>query len=63
MADDGTRDLHRLRLLRDSVLDLSICIDDIDAELAPRLTERMDLDTRLREAEHELAELLRRWAA
>ncbi len=56
-------DLHRIRILRDSVLDLSICIDDVDAELDPLLAERTRLDTQLREVEAELRQLLQRWAA
>jgi ACT domain-containing protein len=55
--------IKRIRQLRDNVIDLSIVLDDLDREIAPLLVERADHDTRLRDAEHELAELLRRWAA
>ena len=48
----------RIRLLRDNVLDLSIAMDDIDAELAPLLAQRDELAMLLREAETELASLV-----
>lgn len=50
--------IERIRMLRDSVLDLSIALDDIDAELAPLLEQRARLDALLREAENELRELV-----
>ena len=50
--------LDQIRLLRDNVLDLSIAIDDVDAELAPLLEQRARLDALLREAQAELCELV-----
>ena len=50
--------IKRIALLRDNVIDLSIAIDDVDAELAPLLEQRARLDTLLREAQAELRELL-----
>ena len=49
----------RIRRLRDNCLDLSIAIDDLDAELAPLLANRETLAMLLREAEAELASLVR----
>ncbi len=51
-----------IRLLRDNCLDLSIALDDLDAELAPRFAERARLEELLDDAENELAALLRRAA-
>jgi hypothetical protein len=56
-------DLRRISLLRGNVIDLGIAINDLDAELRPRLAERPRLVRLLREAETELATLLRRKAA
>ena len=59
-----SRDMvRRIRLLRNNILDLSIALDDLDAEVAPRLSERARLDTLLRDAESELTVLIRRTAA
>jgi len=55
--------VRRIRLLRNNILDLSIALDDLDAEVAPRLSERARLDTLLRDAESELTVLIRRTAA
>ncbi len=55
--------IDRLRLLRNNVLDLDIAIDDVDAELAPRLQERAQLVACLDEARAELAHLLGRRVA
>ena len=55
--------IDRLRLLRNNVLDLDIALDDLDAELAPRLQERAQLVAWLDEARAELAHLLGRRVA
>jgi hypothetical protein len=47
--------LRRMARLRDNVLDLSIALDDLDAE-------RARLDSLLREAQAELAEMIGRAA-
>lgn len=57
-----TETLDRIRLLRNNVLDLSVAIDDLDAELAPRLADRAHLDSLLREAQAELTMLVQRAA-
>ncbi len=55
-------DLRRIQLLRDSVMDLSVALDDLDAELEPHLAERTRLDAILRAAQAELSILLRKAA-
>lgn len=54
--------VRRIRLLRNNVIDLSIALDDLDAELAPRLQERAELARLLDEAQRELQLLLERAA-
>jgi uncharacterized protein involved in exopolysaccharide biosynthesis len=55
-------DLRRIHVLRSNVVDLSLAIDDLDRELLPHLIERARLDALLREAQAELATLIRRAA-
>lgn len=54
--------IDQIKRLRNNLIDLDIAIDDIDSELAPRLTERARLVALLDEAKAEFAALLR-WAA
>ena len=55
-------DLRRIHLLRNNVIDLSVALDDLDAELEPRLAERAHLAALLADAEAELVALVRRAA-
>lgn len=55
--------MDRIRLLRDNLIDLSVAIDDLDAEIAPRLAERDNLVAMLHDARVELETMLERIAA
>ncbi len=54
--------VRRIRQLRNNIIDLSIVLDDVDAELAPPLQERAELARLLDEAQRELQLLLERAA-